>query len=72
MTTYVCIASCPSLTEEQVDMIPDGFSNAVALRRWPGEFEKLHNAYVKLGIDLANCSLYTALKIRRSRLEDEL
>lgn len=51
---------------------PDGFSNAGALMRWPSEFEKLQNAYVKLGIDLVNCSLDTALKIRKSRLEDEL
>jgi hypothetical protein len=62
MTTYVCIASGPSLTKERMGMIPDGFSNAVALKRWSGEFEKLHNAYVKLGIDLFNCSLDTALK----------
>ena len=51
---------------------PQGFSNAGALRRWPNEFERLDNAYHKLGIDLVNCSLDTALKIRRSTLEEEL
>ena len=51
---------------------PKGFSNAGALRRWPNEFERLDNAYKRLGIDLVNCSLDTALKIRRSTLEEEL
>ena len=51
---------------------PEHMSNAGALRRWPNEFERLDNAYRRLGIDLVNCSLDTALTIRRSTLEEEL
>lgn len=51
---------------------PKHFSNAGAIRRWPNEFETLDNAYKRLGIDLVNCSLNTALKIKRSTLEEEL
>jgi len=50
---------------------PHGWSNAGAIRRWPNEFERLDRAYKRLGIDLVNCSLDTALTIRRSTLEEE-
>jgi hypothetical protein len=51
---------------------PEGFRNADGVDEWIVAFDQLDKAYKELGIDLVNCSLDTALTIRRSTLEKEL
>jgi hypothetical protein len=51
---------------------PEGFRNADGIDDWIVAFDQLDKAYKELGIDLVNCSLDTALTIRRSTLEKEL
>lgn len=52
---------------------PKGFINANACERWRTEIESMLPYYKKLGIELVNCSIDTALTcVRKSKLEEEL